>query len=131
MAVASSGAISANRAGYLQSVAQTDVDFTTEVSLDTASTGGGAYVSLIGRRVSNNNDYRLKLRYLAGGSVAAYLVNTVGGTETILASTTISGLTVAPGDVLQARFVAERFADHDASGRRCGARAQPNRLRGC
>ena len=74
------------------------------MSLDTASTGGGAYVSLIGRRVSNNNDYRLKLRYLAGGSVAAYLVNTVGGTETILASTTISGLTVAPGDVLQARF---------------------------
>ena len=33
------------------------------------SNGGGAYVSIIGRRVSNGNDYRLKLRYMAGGSV--------------------------------------------------------------
>ena len=40
-----------------------------DVALDRASTGGGAYVSLIGRRVSNGNDYRLKLRYMAGGSV--------------------------------------------------------------
>ena len=34
---------------------------------------GGAYVTIIGRRVSAGNDYRLKVRYQAGGSVVAYL----------------------------------------------------------
>ena len=98
------GAVAGNRAAYLQSVTQTNVDMTADVALDTASTGGGAYVSLIGRRVSNNNDYRLKLRYLPGGSVVAYLARTVGGTETVLASTTVTGLTVNAGDVLTTRF---------------------------
>ena len=59
----------------------------------------------IGRRVSNNNDYRIKLRYVAGGSVVAYLTRTIGGTETILATATVPGLTVSPGDVLRVRFV--------------------------
>ena len=83
---------------------QANVDLTADVALDTASNGGGAYVSLIGRRVSNNNDYRLKLRYVPGGSVVAYLTRTVGGTETVLATTTVSGLTVGAGQSLTARF---------------------------
>ena len=70
-----------------------------------ASTGGGAYVSLIGRRISEGNDYRLKLRYVAGGSVIAYLTRAVGGTETTLATATVPGLTVGAGDVLRTRLV--------------------------
>ena len=84
---------------------QTDVDVKATVALDTAATGGGAYVSLIGRRVSNGNDYRLKLRYQAGGSVVAYLVRTVGGAETVLASVTLPGLNVSPGDQLKTRLL--------------------------
>ena len=95
----------ARRAAYLTSVRQTDVDFTSDVALDTASTGGGAYVSLVGRRVSNGNDYRFMLRYMPGGSVVANLVRTVGNTQTIVATTTVPGLTVSPGDQLRVRFL--------------------------
>ena len=78
---------------------------TTDVALDSASTGGGAYVSLVGRRVSNNNDYRLMLRYMPNGTVQASLTKTIGGTQTVLSTTTVAGLTVAPGDVLRTRLV--------------------------
>jgi PKD repeat protein len=98
------GAVGANRAAYLASVQQADVDYSADVALDSAATGGGAYVYLIGRRVSSGNDYRLKIRYLAGGSVAAYVVHTVAGVETVVGSATVPGLTVAAGDVLRARF---------------------------
>jgi PKD repeat protein len=98
------GALSSDRAAYLTGPRQRDVDITADISLDRTATGGGAYVSVIGRRVSNGNDYRLKLRYVAGGSVAAFLTRTVGGAETVLASTTVPGLAVNPADVLQARF---------------------------
>ncbi len=99
------GAVAANRAAYLTSVRQTDVNIRTQLSLDTAATGGGAYVSVIGRRVSNGNDYRLKLRYQPDGSVIVYLTRTVAGTETILANTTVAGLNAKPGDLLRTRFL--------------------------
>ncbi|MGZ4799909.1 MAG: beta strand repeat-containing protein, partial [Acidimicrobiia bacterium] len=98
------GTVSANRAGFLTSVHQTDLEMKADVSLDSASTGGGTYVSLIGRRVSSGNDYRVKLRYVAGGTITAYLTRTVAGTETVLASVNVPGLTVSPGDVLRLRF---------------------------
>ncbi|HYL52504.1 MAG TPA: PKD domain-containing protein, partial [Acidimicrobiia bacterium] len=98
------GALSASRAAYLTGVRQTDVDVSSDVALDRTASGGGAYVSIIGRRVSQGNDYRLKLRYQPDGSVIAYLARTVGGAETILANITVPGLHVNPGDVLRARF---------------------------
>ena len=94
-----------DRAGYLNSVQQRNIDFTTDVTIDRAATGGGAYVSVIGRRVSQGNDYRLIVRYLAGGSVQVLVARTVGGTQTVLANVTPAGLTVVPGDVLRARLV--------------------------
>jgi PKD repeat protein len=97
-------ALGANRQAYLTGVQQANVDIATDIALDTASTGGGAYAQVLGRRVSNGNDYRLKVRYMPGGSVVAYLARTVGGTETVLASVTVPGLTVNPGDALRVRF---------------------------
>ena len=99
------GGLAANRAAYLNNVTEANVDVTTDLALDTAASGSGAYVSVIGRRVSNGNDYRLVVRYVAGGSVQASLARTVGGTQTILATTTVPGLTVTAGEVLRARFV--------------------------
>jgi hypothetical protein len=62
-------------------------------------------VSLIGREVADGTDYRLKVRYTRGGGVSAYLSRTVNGFETTLAGTTLSGLTLADGDVVRARLV--------------------------
>ena len=100
------GGVNATNAGYLTAVRQTDTDSKVDIALNTASTGGGAYVSLIGRRISNGNDYRVKLRYVAGGTISVYLSRMVGNTETVLASTNVSGLNVSPGDVLRVRFQA-------------------------
>jgi parallel beta-helix repeat protein len=99
------GAVAESHAAYLTRVRQSDFNVTTDLALQGTASGGGAYVSLIGRRVSDGNDYRLKVRYVPGGSVVAYLARTVGGTETVLASTKVAGLAVNPGDVLRARFV--------------------------
>jgi hypothetical protein len=98
-------AAGATRTAYLSDVQAMDVDITTDIALEPAATGNGAYVSVIGRRVSNGNEYQLRVRYLAGGSVQVWLTHVVGGTQTVLASMTVPGLTVAPGDTLRARFV--------------------------
>ena len=98
------GAVATSRAAYLSDVRQTDIDLESDVALDQPATGGGVYVSFIGRRTSNGNDYLFKLRYQAGGSVVAYIVRVVGGTETVLGSMTVPGLTVSPGDQLRVRF---------------------------
>ena len=99
------GAVAANRAVYLNSIHQADMDIKAQLSMDTAASGGGGYVSMIGRRVSNGNDYRLKLRYQPDGTVIVYLARTVGGTETILANVTVPGLRVNPGDLLRTRLL--------------------------
>ena len=82
------GASGGNRSAFLLGVRQTEVDLTTDVGFDVAPTGGGAYVSVTGRRVSSGNDYHVKLRFQAGGSVVAYLARNVGGVETVLATRT-------------------------------------------
>ena len=99
------GAATASRAAYLAGVRQTEIDMVSDLALDRTATGGGAYVSFIGRRVSNGNDYRLKVRYMPDGSIIAYLVRTLGRTETVLAHTTVPALSVNPGEVLRIRFV--------------------------
>lgn len=90
-------------AATLASVSATDVDVRTSVSLDAAATGGGTYVSLLGRKVGTS-DYRLKVRYQATGAVVVTLGRVVSGTETTLASTTLAGVVAKPGDVLQLRL---------------------------
>ena len=115
---------------YLTSVHQTDVDIEVDVALDTAATGGGAYVSLIGRRVSNGNDYRLKLRYQAGGSVVAYLVRTVGNVETVLAYDHVARPQRQPRRPAPDALPRHRHDEHHAAAPRSGARACRNPSRG-
>ena len=97
------GVVGANRAGFLQAVSQRDFEAKADISLDRAATGSGSYASLIGRRVSNNNDYRLRVRYQAGGTVAVYLVRVVNNVDTIVSWTTLAG-TYAPNEVIKVRF---------------------------
>ncbi len=90
------------RSVYLGGVSRTTAETRVVVRTDKPQTGGGTYVSVIGRRVVGQGDYRAKLRYLSNGQVQASVVRTLGG-ETTLASTTLPG-TVAAGQALQVRF---------------------------
>ena len=82
----------------------TDTDLRVSTSVDKVATGGGTYLSVVGRRVGTAGDYRLKLRVQSTGVVATSLVRTVSGTETVLASGTVAGVTYAPGQVLNVRL---------------------------
>ncbi|MBA3801671.1 MAG: PKD domain-containing protein [Acidimicrobiia bacterium] len=89
-------------AAYLTGVSATNVDAVIDVALDKPGTGGGYYGSLITRRVGTS-DYRLKVRITAT-NVAVYLVRTLNGAETTLASSTVAGLTYQAGQVLHVRL---------------------------
>ncbi len=92
-------------AAYLPSVSTTTTDVTLSVAGDKMPTGGGQYVSVIGRRVSANVDYRAKVQITSAGSVNLWLARTVGGTETLLpGGGVVSGLTYAAGDRLEVRI---------------------------
>ncbi len=103
MKVATAGA---GPQAFLNSVSAGDVDALVDVSVDKAPTGGGTFAYLAVRH-SGSTDYRVKVKLLTT-SVTLYLTKVVSGTETVLASKTISGLTYAAGNVLRLRF--------DASG---------------
>ena len=82
----------------------TSTEVTLVASTDKAPTGGGQYFSVIGRQVNATNDYRAKVRTGVGGVVTLYLARTENGTETILKTTTVSGLTYNAGDKLRVRM---------------------------
>ena len=87
------------------SAASTDVSF--NVGADKVATGGGQYISLIGRRVAATTDYRAKVQLAANGTVSLWLARTVSGTETLIpGGGVVSGLTVAAGDRFEVRMQA-------------------------
>jgi PKD repeat protein len=73
-----------NTASFLGDVSTTSVDVRTSFSLDVQPTGSGTYVYVIGRRVSNNNEYRVRVRVLTDLRVALTVsrVTTSGTTAT-------------------------------------------------
>ncbi|WP_299032996.1 PKD domain-containing protein, partial [uncultured Pseudokineococcus sp.] len=100
----SSERVGVNRSAVLAGASSSSTDLQATLSLDTAPTGGGTYVSVLGRRVSSSSDYRAKVRYLADGRVIVYLVRVVGGAETTLTSTVVPGVTAAAGEKLGVRL---------------------------
>ena len=96
-------AAGATRSVYLDGVQRAAAETRVTVSTDKAQTGGGTYVSVVGRRVVGSGDYRARLRYLATGGVQASLVRNLAG-ETTLTSATLPGVTSAPGQQLQVRL---------------------------
>ena len=92
---------------YLGDIAEIDIVTNVDLSLDRIATGSGAYVSLMNRRINDDNDSRLKVRFQSNGNVAAYLIRQVGGSETILDWTAaVPGITYTPGEIVQTRFEA-------------------------
>lgn len=88
----------------LNGVSTSQTDMTFEVSMDKAATGGGTYVSAIGRNVTGAGSYSAKVQVKANGTVAVYLLKTVGGVETVFTSQTVSGLTYTAGEKLKVRL---------------------------
>ena len=93
------------RGTFLGSVAQSSVEVTSDLSLDKATTGGGLYAAVIGRRVDASNDYRLKLRMQSSGVVTAQLVRMVNGSESVIQTVaSVPGVSLGAGEVLKVRF---------------------------
>jgi len=88
----------------LTGVTSTDTEVRVGVALNNAQTGGGTYVSVIGRRISSTSDYRVKLKYASTGVVTEVLESVVSGTETALKTVAVPGVTYTPGMVLNVRL---------------------------
>ncbi|MCW2580882.1 MAG: Conserved secreted protein of unknown function, putative domain [Blastococcus sp.] len=90
---------------YLGQVSQTSADLMTSVSLSSAPTGGGVNLSITGRRVAANQEYRARLRFLSNGSVAVAFIRLAGtSAEALIGSeVVVPGLTYTPGTTLQVR----------------------------
>ncbi|WP_317229089.1 PKD domain-containing protein [Clavibacter sp. MX14-G9D] len=88
----------------LDSVKQTAVDMRLDFTLDKAATGGGTYVYAIGRRVSNNNEYRAVVRLANNGTAAVSLVaHRNSGTATTIANEVRIPGTIAAGTAVSVR----------------------------
>ena len=87
----------------LNDVSSVDTEMKVSVMLDKPATGGGQYVSVIGRKHANA-DYRAKLRVATNGVVTVWVVKTVNGVETNIATSNIAGLTYNAGDVMNVRM---------------------------
>jgi PKD repeat protein len=107
----STGKVTLSAAGSLRtatlgSVSSDDTDMQLAVSFDKPATGGGYYLSLVGRKVSGAGDYRAKMHVLSTGQVkiAITRADTTGAETIIAAETTIAGLTYTAGDSLSVRM---------------------------
>jgi PKD repeat protein len=89
---------------YLASVSSSDTEVRVGVALNQVQTGGGTYVSIVGRRINSTTDYRVKLKYAVGGAVTEVLEQVTGNVETALKSVAVPGLTYTPGQVLMVRL---------------------------
>jgi hypothetical protein len=76
-------AANTNTGSFLGGVSATSVDVRTSFTVDVAPTGNGTYVYVTGRRVSNNNEYRARVRLLADGRVALALSRLTSATTPI------------------------------------------------
>jgi trimeric autotransporter adhesin len=90
---------------WLGGVSTSNASVVTDIMLDKEPTGGGVYVTLLGRRINGVGDYRATLRHQANGTVQALIVRRVGSTDTTLAVVNaVAGLAPAPGRSVSARF---------------------------
>lgn len=87
------------RRALLNAVSSSDATLSGQVSIDKAATGGGAYAGIVGRQVGAEY-YQVRTRFIAGGSVGLQILR---GASTVLANTTVAGITYTPGSALNMR----------------------------
>ena len=100
---------------YLNSASANDADLQFTFAPDKAATGGGYYLTAVGRRVANIGEYRAKVHVLAGGSVRVALTfsSSTNVESTMVAEALVPNLTVNVGDVVQVRFQASGTSSYE------------------
>ena len=94
-----------SRTAHLGSVSTTTSDLRLSFTTDKAATGGGIYATVLGRRISATDDYRLNLRLLNTNKVTASLGALKGSsTASSLSSTVTLPGTYAAGTDVHVRF---------------------------
>lgn len=92
------------RTSALTGVSVRDFDTTAVVSADKLANGGGLHFNLTAHK-SAAGEYRLKVRTLSTGVVAASITKLVGTTETTLVTKNLTGVTYAGGTKLRLHWV--------------------------
>ena len=105
------GRIRMSRAGAgpgmtLNGISSTDTDVQVLVGADRAATGGGIYLGVRPRVLAGGDHYFAEVRLVSGGGVAVSVGQNTGGTERILRSLSVAGLTFVPGTLLSVRVQA-------------------------
>ena len=125
------GVLTVPKAGHKRTIALNEVaadstDTTVDIAMERPE-NHSAFVSVLGRQVSNNNDYRVKLRVYEDGKVVAALVRMVDGNETLIRNRVVSGLDLqlrrrAPRETAGFRFGNDGSASQGMEGTRWRAR---------
>jgi PKD repeat protein len=87
---------------YLTGTSGTDLETVLDLSADRPATGGGIYLSVVGRGAVNEG-YRGKARIMPDGAVQLSVVRVVAGAETSLGTATLPSGTFSAGDTLKFR----------------------------
>ncbi|WP_374311546.1 PKD domain-containing protein [Microbacterium sp.] len=95
------------RTSALTAVSVRDIDTTAVVSADKLANGGGLHFNLTAHK-SSAGEYRLKVRTLSTGVVAASITKLVGTTETTLATKNLTGFTYTGGAKLNLHWVVSK-----------------------
>jgi PKD repeat protein len=95
------------RAVWLGATTRTDTDLRLTMSLDKVPTGNGAYLDVVGRRISTNNEYRARMVMASTGRITVQLTALRGtGTPVALATavTLPTTITYSAGSQLNVRM---------------------------
>jgi PKD repeat protein len=86
------------RSVWLGSTTRTDTDLRLTLALDKVPTGNGAYLDVVGRRVSTNNEYRARMVMSSNGRITVQLTALRGTSSPVaLASAVILPPTITFG----------------------------------
>lgn len=98
-------AVGASRTAYLRSVSSAATQLSLSLSPDKVTTGGGLYVSVAGRAVQGQGEYRAKLVLRSDGRAVLSLIRTssTGAETTIRAGVLVPNLTFTAGSSVRLR----------------------------
>lgn len=81
-----------------------DWDVAASVATDVLATGGSHFLHLAGRFTDPDNAYTARLAFTTTAAVELTVRKRVGGTETLIGGTVVTGLTHVPGTFVKFRF---------------------------
>ena len=93
----------ATNTATLNSTSASDVTVSADVSVNKAATASGTYVNVESRHAGSSY-YRLKVRFMADGTMHLAGSRVANGSATTLKEVVVSGLTYTPGTVLHVTF---------------------------